>query len=626
MKKFIYCALYLPLLCATVRAQVPDSSLLLPVITVLAGREQIVALGERVERWDSLGQRYAALSSVADLLSREGGIYIKSYGVGSLATASLRGGAAGQQLLLWNGLPIVNPSLGLLDFSLLPLLFTDKINIHYGGLSALWGSGAMGGAINLQNTPAYGQRLLAEGQLSAGGFGLVDGQLRLGAGGQRWTVQSRFFRRTADNDFTFRPAAGLPARKQQHAALEGVGWLQSVHWKIGPRQQLALFHWTQRQFREIPPTLVQTRSEATQADSILRTALHWQRSADRWLLQLRTAFFRERIQYNDPAIRLFSPSSFASWLTDAEASFPLGKTGQLQGGVTNMYTQATTTAYPEGAAVTMHQLAVFGSWRRQWAAVLASQLSLRQEWIDGRPQKLLPTLSLRSQLSRSLWLRAQLARSFRFPTLNDRYWQPGGQPDLLPEYAWSQELGLSYAPGQNWQFSVTGYHRYVHNWILWYPVPGQLFWSAANATAVRASGLEIRLQYARRLRQWQFRCMAGYDYTRAINQIALQRPLMKVGKQLAYTPLHQAFASVLIEYKHWKMSYQQRYTGAVSTLTEPLSGYLPAFAQLDYQHDKYGFTTFIQINNVWNTDYQAVERRPMPGRHWLLGCRLRLHK
>ena len=274
----------------------------------------------------------------------------------------------------------------------------------------------------------------------------------------------------------------------------------------------------------------------------------------------------------------------------------------------------------------MHQLAVFGSLRRQWAAVLASQLSLRQEWIDGRPQKLLPTLSLRSQLSRSLWLRAQLARSFRFPTLNDRYWQPGGQPDLLPEYAWSQELGLSYAPAQNWQFSVTGYHRYVHNWILWYPVPGQLFWSAANATAVRASGLEIRLQYARRLRQWQFRCMAGYDYTRAINQIALQRPLMKVGQQLAYTPLHQAFASILIEYKRWKMSYQQRYTGAVSTLTEPLPGYLPAFAQLDYQHEKYGLTTFIQINNVWNADYQAVERRPMPGRHWLLGCRLKLDK
>jgi iron complex outermembrane receptor protein len=439
-------------------------------------------------------------------------------------------------------------------------------------------------------------------------------------------VQSRFFRRTADNDFSFRPAAGLPQRQQQHAAANGSGWLQSAHWKISPRQQLALFLWTQQQFREIPPTLVQTRSEATQADSILRTALHWQRSADRWLLQLRTAFFRERIQYNDPAIRLFSPSNFASWLMDAEASFPQGKNGQLQGGLTNMYTQATTTAYPEGAAVAMRQLAVFGSWRRQWGAQLSSQLSLRQEWIDGRPQKLLPTLSLRSQLRHGLWLRAQMARSFRFPTLNDRYWQPGGQPDLLPEYAWSQELGVSWAADENWQLSVTGYHRFVHNWILWYPAPGQLFWSAANATAVRASGLELRLQHSLQLRQWQFRTMAGYDYTRAINQTALQRPLMKAGQQLAYTPVHQAFVSILAEYKRWKMSYQQRYTGAVSTLTEPLPAYLPAFAQLDYRIDKYGLTTFIQINNVWNADYQAVERRPMPGRHWLFGCRLRLDR
>ena len=626
MKKLLYCILTMLSLGTAAYAQAPDSSLLLPIVTVLAGREQIVALGERVERWDSLGQRYAALSSVADLLSREGGIYIKSYGAGSLATASLRGGAAGQQLLLWNGLPIVNPSLGLLDFSLLPLLFTDKINIHYGGLSSLWGSGAMGGAINLQNTPAFGQRLLVDAQLSAGSFGLFDGQLRLGTGGPRWSVQTRLFRRSADNNFTFRPAVGLPEQRQQHAALQGSGWLQSAHWKIGTRQQLALFHWTQRQFREIPPTLVQTRSEATQADSILRTALHWQRSADRWLLQLRTAFFRERIQYDDPAIRLFSPSSFASWLMDAEVSIPQGKNGQLQGGLTNMYTQARTTAYPEGAAVGMRQLAVFGSWRRQWAAKLASQLSLRQEWIDGKAQKLLPTLSLRGQLHRSLWLRAQLARSFRFPTLNDRYWQPGGQPELLPEYAWSQELGLSYAPTNNWQLSATSYHRFVHNWILWYPAPGQLFWSAANATAVRASGLEIRLQHTLRRQQWHFRCIAGYDYTKAINQIALQRPQINAGQQLAYTPVHQAFASLMAEYGRWKISYQQRYTGPVSTLTEPLPGYLPAFAQLDYQHKKYGLTIFIQINNVWNADYQAIERRPMPGRHWMLGCRLKLDK
>ena len=37
-----------------------------------------------------------------------------------------------------------------------------------------------------------------------------------------------------------------------------------------------------------------------------------------------------------------------------------------------------------------------------------------------------------------------MARSYRAPTLNERYWVPGGNPALLPEAGWGSEAGLRH--------------------------------------------------------------------------------------------------------------------------------------------------------------------------------------
>ncbi|MEM1218588.1 MAG: Plug domain-containing protein, partial [Bacteroidota bacterium] len=54
------------------------------------------------------------------LLQQQGLLHIKDYGPGRLSTLTLRGGSAGQSQVVWNGIPLNAPTLGLLDLSTLP--------------------------------------------------------------------------------------------------------------------------------------------------------------------------------------------------------------------------------------------------------------------------------------------------------------------------------------------------------------------------------------------------------------------------------------------------------------------------------------------------------------------------
>lgn len=603
-----------------------DTSLLLQEAVVMAPRARAVALGERSEHWDSLQLARYSAANLADLLSREGGVFIKSYGLGSLATSSVRGGSAGHTLVHWNGLPITSPSLGLLDVSLLPVAFTDELSLTYGGQSALWGSGAIGGLIGLNNRAMYGQGWGLKTQFQGGSFGERDIQARLSYSNDRLALQSRFFYREANNDFPYEPSPGLGIRRQAHAAIRQLGLMQSAYWRLSPRQELAAHLWMQQSERQIPPTLVQNRSEAQQADSLLRLALHWQRRANKWLQQTRTGFFQERIRYEDPSLRLSSPSAFTTFVAETETEYRPQDNSLWQCGLNYTYTTAQTTGYRDAPPI-QHQWAVFAAWRQHWTPRWHTRLAARQEWVNGQLLPLMPSLGLSLKLADTWEARAQLSRNYRFPTFNDRYWSPGGNPNLLPEQGWSQEAGLHTRQGR-WLLSATAYHRYLQHWVLWYPAPGQSYWQAGNVAAVRSRGLELRFKGQGSWAQWHWRLDGGYDYTRSTNEVSLSLPLIKAGEQLVYVPLHQAYVGVYLSRRNWSWAYQHRYTGGITTLSEPLPAYQLGFGRMGYALQKaaWGGSLFLQVNNLWNAHYQAVERRPMPGRQYQLGLQLNLHR
>ncbi|MDV7397436.1 hypothetical protein RZS08_38900, partial [Arthrospira platensis SPKY1] len=118
-------------------------------------------------------------------------------------------------------------------------------------------------------------------------FGFWEQQGKAVYGKGAWKGVSRVFYRTAENDFPYTPAPGLPEARLPHAALRQSGLLQEVYWQPNPRQELILRIWAQQSDREIPPTLVQNRSEARQQDAFLRNSIHWKKVGRRAVWQVR---------------------------------------------------------------------------------------------------------------------------------------------------------------------------------------------------------------------------------------------------------------------------------------------------------------------------------------------------
>ena len=581
--------------------------------------------GQSTTHWDSADiSRYAAYS-LPDLLERETGVFVKSYGLGSSATTSIRGGSAGHTAVTWNGLPLQSPMLGQLDFSLLPMLFVDEASLQRGGNTASWGSGAVGGTVGLRSKPLSYDGLEANAQTVLGSFGLWDQQLRVKYKSGRWGFNSRLFHREAQNDFTYTLVNG-DRKRQSNAAFSQQGLLQEAYWQPHSKHQLALYAWWQTTARELPPTTTQNISQASQRDSTLRTALRWRYLGNRSVWHLRLGWFREAIDFRDELIRFRALSHFHTLLGELEGEWQLSNGMELQAGFFYNYTAADADGYGDNRPEQNRQ-AVFASLRQSFGS-LTAQLSLRQALVDGALVPFVPALGVEYQLLDGLRLKSSARRNYRVPTLNDLYWRPGGNADLQAEEGWSVDGGfklqLPLGDGAI-SYSATAFNRRIDNWILWGIAEGQSFFSANNLTEVHSRGLEQRVDWEWSQGDCSVQLSGGYDYIRSTNEIALEQPRLAAGELLAYTPEHQGFARLELEWRKLQCSYQHRWVGQVRTLNKnTLSGYELGYTQVRYALDWQGWRldAFGRVDNLWDTDYRILEGRPMPGRNFQIGINL----
>ena len=61
--------------------------------------------------------------------------------------------------------------------------------------------------------------------------------------------------------------------------------MQDLYWKIDKKNQLAFHFWQQYSDRNIPPTNVQTKSEARQNDQATRMLIDWKNLHETYVLQ-----------------------------------------------------------------------------------------------------------------------------------------------------------------------------------------------------------------------------------------------------------------------------------------------------------------------------------------------------
>ncbi len=623
---FLCNLIFVILLPRTSFAQISNDTLVTDEVVVVANRLQNFSAGSKIQMFDSSTLAQYKSASLGDLLNNESGIFIKSYGMGSMATSSVRGAGASQTLTLWNGFNLNSPMNGMLDLALIPVGFSNSVSVQYGVAGALWGSGAMGGAIHLNFVPAFNQGISVGANFTAGSFSNFSQQVAVSISKKKVISSLRFFNSSAKNDFPFYNTFlnDNPLVKQSNAERKANGVLSENAMLLG-KHKLNLIFWYQINDRNIPPSMVQNSASDNQKDESYRLSGEWQYQKRRWTCFVRSAYFDERFNYN----RLHSKSS--TLIVESEAKYCV-KNQCVNIGLNNTYATAIADNYANHPF--QNRTAFFVSYK---ISALKNKLmftaSVREELMNG---KALPfTYSAGSDVEIKKWLSAKVSFSklYRVATLNDLYWAPGGNLNLKPEEGFSQDASLKLHLDRKEKLALcidgTLFNRNTSNQIVWLPSNG--FWTPQNMVDVWSRGVETSSKFKVQSSKLKIQFSLLTNYVLATNQVSKSENDASVGKQLIYVPRYNAHAKIQLEYKAFVLNYTHSYTGYRFTSTDNSQYLSPFYVANIYlaksmKFKKHYLSVFLQIDNLFNNQYQVVSVRAMPMRYYQCGLSIQINK
>lgn len=608
----------------TLQAQQPDSVRTLREVTVRGIPESKFAVGAAVWQPDSAVLSRLASASLSDLLMRQSAVYMREYGGGMLATVSMRGTGPSQTALLWNGINLNLPTLGQIDFNTVPMATGCRVVVQPGSGSSLYGSDALGGTVHMRTDAEWHNGLRANLQQEFGSFGRYFTRLQASGGNEKWQVQTGLYRLQQQNDFPFRniAKAGAPIERQQNAAVHYWGFTPEIYFRPDNKRQLSLKTWYHNHFRQVQPTMAAQEVRDEQRDENLRLVADYEQLTGKiGVFRAKTAFIFDEI--------IFNGSRSATWRYLAQArheqSWNSRLTTEIGGNV--QHTSAQVRAY--GNTVTEQRADWFVLSRLQVRPNWLLSATVRQTLVPRFSAPIAPALGSQWQhkiaANQMLTWKVQASKGYRVPTLNDRFWQPGGNPDIRPEHSYNAETSLGWEhrkQGNFLQFHTTLFRMWVQDWILW--LPRGSFWSPENAREVRVTGVEISGLYRRLITGGYWELRGHYALNQSLNLQPLNDNDRSVGKQLPYTPLHRAQASSAIVWKGWLLQTDANFTGTRYPTADNETSLKPFWlcnlmVSKDLQLKKVQGQVLLRINNLLNADYQNFQLRAMPGRHFQAG-------
>jgi iron complex outermembrane receptor protein len=614
------------LLCVSpfMRGQVLDTIIELDPVTITASRVHVFAVGQVLQAADSLDAEESPGASAGDVISGMTSVHLRNYGAGTLTTASVRGTSANHTGLTWNGLRISPPNIGYVDLSTVRADFFENISLLLGGASPMFGSGSLGGSIHLTNQPVFGEgETAAKLGGSYGSFGHTDLRFRLLHSGSKMFSRTAAFYNGSSNDFPYTDLFGN-RQKLDHGGFTSTGFIQEIALKLKKEQSLSALAWVQYADRDIPPTLTEAASGANQVDRSIRVMANWKDLIGQNSLEVKGAYYNDYIRYTDPRFEVYSTIRTQTAIAQLESTWSLFRETKVYAGTSYTFDFADLSAY--GDRKYESALALFASVLQPVPSISWKfAVHLRQEFLTAFKSPFTFGISAEGKLGGPISMQASLSRNYRTPTMNERYWIPGGNPELSPEMSWNGDMSLLYQKNKglsSFDIRITGFNSLVDEWILW--VPGENYWSAENIRDVWARGLEIAGAQDVRFGTFRVVLKESYTYSHSTNENELHVNDASFKKQLIYTPVHKALVKVYLGWNGFGLTLRNTVTGEVF-ITRDNTSSLPGYYLLDLVLQKEMLVAgkvpvniSFNIDNILNEDYQVTPFRPMPGVNFLV--------
>jgi len=606
---------------------------------------------------DSFAIKSKHFNSLADALQNLSTVYVKNYGPGTIATLSFRGTGANHTEIQWNGININSPMLGLHDLNLIPINSFSNVEVNYGASSLNNTSGGIGGSVNLVSKPDFTNKLTLEYSGIAGSFENYNHQGLVKIGNNKMQSHSYIIRNTALNNFPFRNEflMGKPIQNQENAKFEQLSFVQDFYFKVNSNNLISLKWWFTESDRQIPAIMLSKHGNEREIDKSNRFLAEWNRQQGRAQIILRSAYLFEEIDWQSPSTNLFEISRANVFRNQFRLNIPINNKMQINSGIDFDFENASTVNY--SAKVNRNKSNFFTSLEHQLFKGLNYRLGLRQEFlgeknaqnqqIDGvissifhhylnnRNLAFLPSFGIdfSPEKFKFISLKGNVSKNYKIPSLNDLYWVPGGNINLKPENGITQEVGMELRVNKknlNLTYSITYFQLLMNDWIQWSPGSFNYF-EAHNVKKVQSKGIESQLNINLKLGQLQLTSNNSLLLNESITKAVAAENDLSLGKMLIYTPNYKISSFNRLEWQQHYLTFHQLWIGK-RFVNRDNSLFMPA-----YQLSTIGLGTKFAIKNlsiqpqficrnIFNTIYQEIAYRPMPGRVFELMINLKFTK
>mgnify|MGYP001599030641 CR=1 FL=1 len=570
------------------------------VVTATKTEKELKDVTQSVTVVTAAELKNSGATTAAEALRSVTGVFLTDQGTrGGLATLSIRGASYSQVLVLLDGVRMNSPRDAGVDLSALPVALDDieRIEIVRGPSSALYGSDAVGGVVNIitkkpvstvsrivgaAGSHGYDSLQLSTSSRNGSGYYSVTGTreisdgYRLNSDLEQWTVNGR---------------AGYDVSKDTSIDLTA-NYIGKENGAPGSLQYSSPYA------RQHERELVLGASFRTRLGKELDLKVSGSRSED-------------QLRYRDP-LPAFGPPPIdslhksASKGGEAQVNWLAGSWNLFSLGHEQRKDNLTSTDSGEHATTN-------DAW------FLQDELSLGDALIvvvGGRKDKhsvygdrFSPRTSARYLVAGSgMIIRASYGKSFRGPTFNDLYWKDPyavGNPDLKPETSKEYEAGIEQPLGAGNRIKVTGFRRKVTDLINWnwmvFPM------SPENIGKADIKGVEAETAF--RLSD-TMGLGANYTYLKALDVITGDKiystlyPKNQVKGHLDIaldTDVHLFTEARMVENYVLPGAPAWRYTVVDAKLAQKFGRRADAKGEI-----------YFAMTNIFDRKYEAVQGYPMP--------------
>ena len=570
---------------------------------------------------------------LATVIRRETNINITQYGgFGSLTSIRMRGTSTSHTQVNWNGIPINSPTTGSIDLSLVSSNLADALEVTYGAAGSLFGSGTFGGSINVVNKPDWSNRFSFTLHSEVGSWGHIRGGNSARMGARNWQYHAAVFTQYSPNTYSYHNGfkAGQPRETRVNDTLATAGLQQHLFIRLADHWMLHAASWIQWRDKDLPTaTSSQPKSFSNQQDYSNRMLARISRHGSSHSLEFTVAWLTDSLRYEEMPLADSNRARISRIRTSdlpvsLSSRWRLSSTFRLETGADFERMTATGSSFRERLAE--YRGSLFSSIRFEKNG-FSSNLDMRE--ITGTQIGWRTLYSWSGQYHIrpvGLKAKAQISNKFRLPTLNERYWIPGGNPDLEAETGTGFDLGLSWNRiddhSASAEASVTAFSQNIDNWIQW--VPTGTYWSPRNVRQVRAQGIEsdLSLRAHTGIVNWSAKIM--YSYTESLDQTR-QKTENRLDRQLSYVPFHLLQSSLALGIGEVGTILAYRYCGKrFSTDDHDSWLILEPYHLIDltlsyrFRFERSSLNLSFKVLNALDTPYEMIRAYPSPGRSFYL--------